>query len=161
MLNTLLFIRYIFSLHSGLFFMPPSPALCPQRLTCTDYTYRLPSLLGSVAGDYCSGQKRGKEGMELEMYSLFASFGYATDYQTMTFLRKVSASTNCIPHIYIYIYIYIYICVCVCVFNFLLFLLFHRLVMSNSLGLHGLQHARLPCPSPFPGACSNSCPLIQ
>ena len=23
---------------------------------------------------------------------------------------------------------------------------------------HGLQHARLPCPSPFPGACSNSCP---
>ena len=22
-----------------------------------------------------------------------------------------------------------------------------------------LQHARLPCPSPFPGACSNSCPL--
>ena len=25
--------------------------------------------------------------------------------------------------------------------------------------LHGLQHARLPCPSPTPGACSNSCPL--
>ena len=24
---------------------------------------------------------------------------------------------------------------------------------------HGLQHARLPCPSPTPGACSNSCPL--
>ena len=24
---------------------------------------------------------------------------------------------------------------------------------------HGLQHARLPCPSPSPGACSNSCPL--
>ena len=23
---------------------------------------------------------------------------------------------------------------------------------------HGLQHARLPCPSPTPGACSNSCP---
>ena len=23
---------------------------------------------------------------------------------------------------------------------------------------HGLQHARLPCPSPIPGACSNSCP---
>ena len=29
--------------------------------------------------------------------------------------------------------------------------------MSNSLQLHGLQHARLPCPSPTPGACSNSC----
>ena len=24
---------------------------------------------------------------------------------------------------------------------------------------HGLQHARLPCPSPIPGAYSNSCPL--
>ena len=23
---------------------------------------------------------------------------------------------------------------------------------------HGLQHASLPCPSPTPGACSNSCP---
>ena len=26
---------------------------------------------------------------------------------------------------------------------------------------YGLQHARLPCPSPTPGACSNSCPLSQ
>ena len=26
---------------------------------------------------------------------------------------------------------------------------------------HGLQRARLPCPSPTPGACSNSCPLSQ
>ena len=26
---------------------------------------------------------------------------------------------------------------------------------------HGLQHARLPCPSPTPGACLNSCPLIE
>ena len=31
-------------------------------------------------------------------------------------------------------------------------------VMSNSLWPHGLQHTRLPCPSPTPGACSNSCP---
>ena len=31
-------------------------------------------------------------------------------------------------------------------------------VVSNSLQLHGLQHARLPCPSPTSGACSNSCP---
>ena len=33
--------------------------------------------------------------------------------------------------------------------------------MSNSLWPHGLQHTRLPCPSPTPGACSNSCPLSQ
>ena len=31
-------------------------------------------------------------------------------------------------------------------------------VMSDSLRPHGLQHARLPCPSPTPGACPNSCP---
>ena len=35
---------------------------------------------------------------------------------------------------------------------------FSRSVMSNSLWLHGLQHARLSCPSPTPGACSNSRP---
>ena len=34
-------------------------------------------------------------------------------------------------------------------------------VVSNSLQPHGLQHARLPCPSPTPGACSNLCPLSQ
>ena len=32
---------------------------------------------------------------------------------------------------------------------------------SNSLQPHGLQHARLPCPSPTPSSCSNSCPLSQ
>ena len=30
--------------------------------------------------------------------------------------------------------------------------------MSNSLQPHGFQKARLPCPSPTPRACSNSCP---
>ena len=34
-------------------------------------------------------------------------------------------------------------------------------VFSFSLQPHGLQHARLPCPSPTPGVCSNSCPLSQ
>ena len=36
---------------------------------------------------------------------------------------------------------------------------FSHSVMSNSLWSHELQHARLPNPSPPPGACSNSCPL--
>ena len=36
---------------------------------------------------------------------------------------------------------------------------FSHSVVSNSLWPHGLQHARLPCPSPAPEACSNSCPL--
>ena len=34
-------------------------------------------------------------------------------------------------------------------------------VMSDSLRPHGLKHARLPCLSPTPGACSNSCPLSR
>ena len=38
---------------------------------------------------------------------------------------------------------------------------FRRSVMSDSLQPHRLQHIRLPCPSPIPGACSNSCPSSQ
>ena len=38
---------------------------------------------------------------------------------------------------------------------------FSHSVMSNSLWPHGLEHTRLPCPSPTPRACSNSCPLSQ
>ena len=38
---------------------------------------------------------------------------------------------------------------------------FSHSVVSNSLRAHGLQHARLPCPSPTPKACSNSCLLSQ
>ena len=38
-------------------------------------------------------------------------------------------------------------------------LLFIHYVVSNSLQPRGLQRARLPCPSPTPGAWSNSCPL--
>ena len=34
-------------------------------------------------------------------------------------------------------------------------------VASNSLQPHGLQHARLPCPSPTPRSYSNSCPLSR
>ena len=33
--------------------------------------------------------------------------------------------------------------------------------MSDTLQHHGSQHARPPCPSPTPGAYSNSCPLSQ
>ena len=40
-------------------------------------------------------------------------------------------------------------------------LLFSCSVTSNCLRPHGLQHARLPCPSPSPIACSDSCPLNQ
>ena len=38
---------------------------------------------------------------------------------------------------------------------------FSRSVMCDSLQLHGWQHNRSPCPSPTPGAYSNSCPSSQ
>ena len=38
---------------------------------------------------------------------------------------------------------------------------FNHSVVSDSLWPHGLQHTRPPCPSPTPGACSNSCPLSR
>ena len=38
---------------------------------------------------------------------------------------------------------------------------FSRWVVSNSLGPHGLQHTRPPCPSPAPGIYSNLCPFSR
>ena len=45
--------------------------------------------------------------------------------------------------------------------NCMLLFLFSWLVRSNSLQPHGLQHARLPCPSLSPRVCSKSCPLSR
>ena len=52
-----------------------------------------------------------------------------------------------------------------CATSFLCFILqisnrvqFSHSVVSDSLWPHGLQHSRLPCPSPTPRAHSNSCP---
>ena len=38
---------------------------------------------------------------------------------------------------------------------------FSHSVMSDPLRPHESQHARPPCPSPTPGAFSNSCPLSR
>ena len=53
------------------------------------------------------------------------------------------------------------LCVCVCVCVYIYLLLFSCSLVSDSLWPHGLQHARLPCPSPSFGVCSNSCPSNQ
>ena len=45
--------------------------------------------------------------------------------------------------------------------NLLISVQFSRSVVSDSFQPHGLQHTRLPCPSPAPRACSKSCPLSQ
>ena len=46
-------------------------------------------------------------------------------------------------------------------FNHLYSVQFSYSAVSNLLWPHGLQHARLPCPSPNPRANSNSCPSSQ
>ena len=57
------------------------------------------------------------------------------------------------------------ICLCVQYKYYVLFglllLLFSCSVMSDSLQSYGLQNPGLPCPSPFPGVCSISCPLSR
>ena len=58
----------------------------------------------------------------------------------------------------IFHYIYYVLCILHIIYVMLL-LLFSCSVMSNSLRPHGLQHARLPCLSQSPRACSNSLPL--
>ena len=47
------------------------------------------------------------------------------------------------------------------IFQFFLiyfFLFFSLFQLLGHVQFYGLQHASLPCPSPTPGACSNSCP---
>ena len=46
-------------------------------------------------------------------------------------------------------------------FSWFLKLQFSHSAVSNSLWPHGLQHTKLFCPSPTPGACSNSCPFSR
>ena len=48
-----------------------------------------------------------------------------------------------------------------CIRMFIKFFTSVHSVVSNSLWPHGLQHARLPCPSPTLRACSNSCSSSQ
>ena len=55
-----------------------------------------------------------------------------------------------------------YVEACIIYFNWILFLtdnlFFSCSGVSDSLWPRGLQHARLPCPSPSPRPCLNSCP---
>ena len=63
----------------------------------------------------------------------------------------------------------VHVCLCVCIFcsitqsclTLWLYVCICCSITQSCLTLwpHGLQHARLPCPSPIPRACSNSCPL--
>ena len=70
-------------------------------------------------------------------------------------------SSKCIPGYYPReVKTSVYVETCVWLFIALLFSSVHS-VVSDSLWPQDLQHARLPCPSPTPGACSNPCPSSQ
>ena len=70
-------------------------------------------------------------------------------------LLQIIQKHVCMIHMYAHIHIYQNICISPYTHLFL----FSRLVMSNSLWSHGLQHARLPCPLLSPRVCSDSRPL--
>ena len=55
---------------------------------------------------------------------------------------------------------YMYINVCIYIYMYYIYnsVQFSHSVMSDSLWPCGLHHTRLTCPSPIPGAYSNSCP---
>ena len=65
-------------------------------------------------------------------------------------ILECSKFTVLSPHLYTHEHLHI-----------LLLLMFSLSVMSDSLWPDGLQHSRLPCPSPPPRACSDSCPLSR
>ena len=58
-------------------------------------------------------------------------------------------------YIFLFVYIHMYKCISVQFSHSVI----SDSVVSGSLQPHGLQYVRLPCPSPSPGAWSNSCPL--
>ena len=54
-----------------------------------------------------------------------------------------------------------YLALCLALTNSSVNIQFSHSVMSDSLRSHGLQHTRPPCPSPTPGAYSNSGPFSR
>ena len=88
---------------------------------------------------------------------------YFTCYQPCTGFRFLHSFTNTCYFIF-----YFFNISCLnghevrrLIFKSNMILLFSCSVMSNSLQPHGQQHARLPCPSPSPRVCSDSCLLSQ
>ena len=71
-------------------------------------------------------------------------------------LNKLDYEVNLISFHFINIWIIIPLNIS---FKIASLLLCSHSVMSDFSWPHGLQHARLPCPSPSPRTCSNSCPL--
>ena len=95
---------------------------------------------------------RGARKFQKYIYFCFTDYAKAFDGVDHDKLWKILQETGIPDHL---------TCLLLCTFlpmPLVTMLLFSRWVGSNSLPPHGLQHARLPCPSPSPKVCSNSRP---
>ena len=83
-----------------------------------------------------------------------------------TYRKGAGTTGNILAHLLYYCYVYKKISSCLLVWIMwhfiadILMLSFSCSVVSGFLWSPGQQHTRLPCHSPCPRACSNSCPLI-
>ena len=121
-------------------------------------------LCGDLGG--LSGQRGGRLGRDgiYGYYGWFALLCGRDQHNTVEIKKKILLPLLYMNAYDIYIYnsnaIYItYTYLCIYILNIIFSVQFSCAVVSNSLWPHGLQHVRLPCPSPTPRACSNSCPL--
>ena len=95
-------------------------------------------------------------------YSIFSSVQFISFAQLcLTLCNPMDCSTPGFPVHHQFYWIQFYQTFCQYLkFKFLL-VQFSCSVVSDPLWHHGLQHTRLPCPSPTPRVYLNSCPLSQ
>ena len=124
----------------------------------------IPALIYFWLGTACGKHNLGAHGF---LFLIFILYYTIVDLQCHVGLRHLA---KWFSYTYAYIYLSDYFPISVIAEHWVEFLVlysrsllvqFSLWVVSNSLQSHGLQHARLPCPSPTPRAYSNSCPLSQ
>ena len=120
-------------LHEPQHARPPCPSPTPgfHPKPCPSSQWCHPTISSSVSSFSSHPQSFPSSG-SFQMSQVFASCSQSIG---------VSASTS-VPHLFSSVQ-------------------FSHSVVSDSLRPHESQHARPPCPSPTPRACSNSCPSSQ
>ena len=103
----------------------------------------------------CKNQEHFNINLILLSNSPYSSFA---NYPDNVLYKKMFFWSNSQSKVVIFLW---FSSVCVCVLGGWGSVQFSCSVVSDSLRLHGLQHAGPPCPSPTPGVYSNSCPLSQ
>ena len=98
-----------------------------------------------------------------QLHILICMCSFIYTYEQLSWKPK-NCTTNLVPPTKINLHFFstYFSTLCVCIFT----LIGHSVQfscseVSNSLRPYGLQHSRLPCPSPAPRVYSNSCPLSQ